>query len=537
VGLFSTIKWVCFRLTKTAARRLDVSGDLIQRRHHVLEQAYTSLPPDRQKLLCQIACFRSPVSYDALRALPSPRRRGAGGEVEGGLDAALRDLIARGLLHHDRQTNRYDLHPIVRRYAYDRLTARDRAAAHAHLRDYFAAVPKQDKVQSLDDLLPVIELYHHTVRAGQYDEAIVLFRDRISTATYYQFGAYQLRVELLRALFPDGEDKPPRLKDESAQAWTLNGLANSYSLSGQPRRAVPLWELANDIYENRTKNKEHLAIGLGAVASVALLPIGALRAAEANLRRSIAFCREIKDEFSEGVGHRELGRLLAYRGAWAESEQELATALAMFEKQSNTQSECVGVAYRALRELLLMRWAALTGDRQSAIRNQQSAISFARRALELADEDTRTTSPVERDYVRAHWLLGAACRVNGNLDEADRHLTEALTRCRNINMVDHEAYILLDLGRLRAAQGDRDEALRLARESLVITERSEYVLQGADVHLFLAQMALDASDRHAALAYEWQARRLATCDGPPDYVYKVAYEEAGALLAKLGERI
>ena len=60
--------------------------------------------------------------------------------------------------------------------------------------------------------------------------------------------------------------------------------------------------------------------------------IGALRAAEANLRRRIDLCREIKDEFSEAVGHQELGRLLAYRGVWAESEQELATALPCLRK-------------------------------------------------------------------------------------------------------------------------------------------------------------------------------------------------------------
>ena len=32
-------------------------------------------------------------------------------------------------------------------------------------------------------------------------------------------------------------------------------------------------------------------------------------------------------------------------------------------------------------------------------------------------------------------------------------------------------------------------------------------------------------------------RALATCDGPPDYTYKVAYDEAGALLARLGEPV
>ncbi len=54
------------------------------------------------------------------------------------------------------------------------------------------------------------------------------------------------------------------MKDEGAQAWTLNELANSYSLSGQPARAVPLWERVNDIYENRMRNKQYLAVGLGA---------------------------------------------------------------------------------------------------------------------------------------------------------------------------------------------------------------------------------------------------------------------------------
>ena len=195
----------------------------------------------------------------------------------------------------------------------------------------------------------------------------------------------------------------------------------------------------------------------------------------------------------------------------AESETELATTLAMFEKQGNPQSQCVVVAYRALRELLLLRWAALASPprvpRAGAPRTPTpfppgeargpggEARAYALRALELADETARTIHPVERDYVRAHWLLGAAHRVNGALDEADRHLSEALTRCRNINVVEHEADILLDLAPLRAAQGHKDEALRQAQEALVITERSGYVLQGADVHLFLAQMALAACQR------------------------------------------
>jgi len=258
-----------------AARRLDVSGGdregrpyLVQRQHHVLERAYESLAPPGQQLLSRMACFRGPVGYQAIAAIGAGDRVGDRKGRPYDVDGDLRDLVARGLVHHDRRANHYDLHPIVRRYAYDRLAGGEREEAHRHLRDYFAAVPPPERARTLDDLAPVIELYHHTVRAGQYDEARTLFRDRLATLLYYQFGAYQLQIELLRALFPDGEDRLPRLKDESAQAWTLNVLANSYSLSGQPRRAVPLFEQHNAIYEKRG-DKKNLAVGLGNLASMA----------------------------------------------------------------------------------------------------------------------------------------------------------------------------------------------------------------------------------------------------------------------------
>ncbi|MCX6027649.1 MAG: toll/interleukin-1 receptor domain-containing protein [Chloroflexi bacterium] len=504
-----------------AAKRLDVSGDLVARRHHVLETAYNSLSPARQALLARIACFRSPVRYEALKALAETAEKSSAT-----LDADLRDLVGRGLVHHDTKESRFDLHPIVRRYAYDRLAAPDRAAAHTRLRDYFAAVPSPDKVRRLEDLAPVIELYHHTVHAGQFDEAQRLFRDRLDAPTYYQFGACQLQIDLLRSLFPDGEDRPPRLKDEREQGRTLNDLACAYGFSGQPRYAVPLFEQASAL-AGKLGRKGSLAIALGNVATQQLV-IGALRAAEAGLHRSIALCREIKDDYTEATSHEELGRLLVYRGAYAESEAQLRTSTGYWMKRDDAQGQCIEEAFCALRELILLRTAS-----QSSVSNAEAAISLARRALELADETARTRHPYERDYVRAHWLLGAALRVAGEPREAECHLDEALERCRRIDMVDHEADILVDLARLRAASGAPEQAWRWAEEALHITERSGYVLQGADAHLELAKLALARGNRAAALEHAKEARRLAICDGPPDYTYKAAYDEAGALLAEL----
>ena len=533
-----------------AAKRPDVSGDLIQRQHHLFAVAYDSLSLARQTLLGRIACFRSPVSYETLKAvidedaisrnalasgssasdLPEP---GASALrlISSSLDADLRDLIKRGLLYHDKREMRFDLHPIVRRYAYDRLAAPNRAAAHTRLRDYFAAVPPPDKVTRLEDLAPVIELYYHTLRAGQLDDAFTLFRDRFGEAIHFQLCEYLLEIELLKMFFSDGEDHPPRLKDESQQAFVLNQLANSYSLSGQPRRAVPLFEQANTIYEKQGIEIS-IAIGLANEAQIAQFPIGELRAAEDNLQRSIALCKN-KDEFNEAIGHQELGRLLAYRGADAESETELTTALQMFVAQNNVQPQGMTWAYHALRELLRLRHATCRANLRFKISDFKSVHASARRALELADEWARTKLPVERDYVRAHWLLGAAYRAAGQPDEAEGHLHEALERCRRINMVDHEADILIDLARLRAATGAAEEAQRLAEEAWVIAERSGYVLQGADAHLELARLALARDDQATARTHAEQAKALATCDGPPDFTYAAAYAEANTLLAEL----
>ena len=209
-----------------AAQGYSPIPDLVPREHHILALAYDALRPPLREFLSRLAAFRLPLEYAAAAALSV-----FGSENE--LKAAIRELMDRGLLLLDRQRERYDLHPIVRKYAYDRLT--DKAGVHTRLCDYFAAVPKPEaeEVQTVEDLAPVIELYHHMVGSGRYDEACDLFCDRLTKALYFRFGAYQLCIQLLRGLFPDGEDHPPRLKKEADQAWALNELATSYSRSGQ----------------------------------------------------------------------------------------------------------------------------------------------------------------------------------------------------------------------------------------------------------------------------------------------------------------
>ena len=499
-----------------AAADFDPNEKVVgQNQNHILQQAYNSLTQPAQQTLSKLAAFRGGVDWPVLQAVFEDDKE---------LQDNLLLLQRRGLLQRSTnldpitqlQITNYQLHPIVRRYAYDRLT--NPTATHNQLASYFEAVPKPTKIQTLADLAPTIELYHHLARAGQYDEAMDLAYNRLGIPMYFQFGAYLSYAELLQALFPDGESKLPRLKREDAQTWTLTALANSYGQAGRPNSAVPLFEQQIAIREKQG-NKKSLAIGLGNLGYMAQIQIGALKAADTNLRRSIELSREIEDRRIEAVGHRERGRLLAYWGDWVEATAELDTALEQFTVENHIQSQGIVWAYRAL-------FALLQGEGETA---EQAAAE----ALRLTDEDTRIRYPHPRDYVQAYWLLGWATLVNGNLALASQHLDQALRRCRTINMVEHEPAILLAQAQLARANDNVQQALDYAAEAQLIAERAGYVLYLADIHNFLAQLALDENDKESARKHAAQAKEYAYCDGPP-YAYKVAYDEAERLLAEIG---
>ncbi|MBI3538210.1 MAG: hypothetical protein HY070_11725 [Chloroflexi bacterium] len=489
-----------------AAPRHDVHADLVQRQHHVLEQSYNALPEKERTLLSRLAAFRSAITYDALAIFNE-----FGDEPK--FDAALNDLQMRGLLQRDTARNRYDLHPIVRHYCYDRLT--DKEGVHTRLINYFEKipVPDADNVKSIEDLAPAIELYYHTASAGRYYEAAELFSVRLSDILYYRFGAFQTSIELMRSLFPDGEDNLPRLKDESAQAWALNDLATCYTISGQPRRAVPLYEYHNVLRE-KAEDKKNLASGLGNIATQQLF-LGELTEAERNWQHRLELCREIKDEFGEAIAHQDLGWLLAYRGVFEEAGQQLDTALGFERWRTNQQGVGVNWLFRALRALMM-------GDARAALEAAQQARTLADLVI------------VERDIIRAEWLLGAALVMEGkDLNAAATHLTEALTRCHRINLVELEPDILLAWARYYRARSNTQEAQAYAEEALAIADRCEYRLKQAEIHNFLARLALDAGNRALAREHADIARKCAWCDGPP-HCYKPALDEAEKILKEIG---
>lgn len=504
------------------------STNLIHRKepHKILSTGFNLLSKEEQKVATHLSALRSEITFGAAKAL-LPRMNA---DKLWELMQGLRDL---GFLFYDETADRFDFHPIMRSFLYDRLTSAggDGEQVHSLAVEYFQTMPEPERVVTLEDLTPMIELYHHLVKAGKFDEALDLFSNTINERTYFQLSAYHLSIELLNQLFPEGDcaDGLPRLKKETDQALTSNMLANAYALSGHPTKAVPLYFQYIRLSE-KNDEKTDIAIGLGAAAYVAQSLIGQLSAAAAHIRKRIVLCREVGDEFQEAVGHKDLGRVLTFQGRAKDAEEELDISFKLYEKSNRVQSLSIVSAYRSLSTLLQARLAAvlgvLTGKENRALVQSREVLKQARRALAFAEKTTKNQFPYPHDFVQAYWLLGEAL-IQGYVsrspinvldsfeipfyDEyfqqqthavdvekghepaaAEQCLHEALRRCRKTNMVLEEPDILLALARLDRVKhgGKRAPDLTHLTEAMEIAQRAGYRRVLADLHLFCAEVLL-----------------------------------------------
>jgi hypothetical protein len=109
-----------------------------------------------------------PATWETLRAVLVGRGRKKPCRDDRALDTTLTELEDRGLVGWDKAANRYDLHPIVRGVVWQLLNAHARRDIYSALSRYFDAAsrpPEWDKVESLEDLTPGIELFHTLIGA------------------------------------------------------------------------------------------------------------------------------------------------------------------------------------------------------------------------------------------------------------------------------------------------------------------------------------------------------------------------------------
>ena len=460
---------------------------------HVFEVAYNCLTKEEQELLTRMSAHRSYMDINTIYTLCDDKDRKA-------VYKMLSTLIDIGMVLFNKEKSYYDLHPSIRAYCYEYLKAK--RTTHIKLMNYYKSMTKPDRINSLEDLHPFVELFYHTLRAGFSKEALNIFDTHIHDHIYYEMGAYQYCIELLSEFFPEGLDKVPKIKDRASQARILNVMSLCYNITGSPATALSLRKKQIEIRKKLRNIKDIATSTLN--LSYIQINLGDLKGAKDSLNYCIRLSTKLKHKYFIASVNRTLGLVLAYEGKWKEAERLFNETLKESKKEGNKQKTGIITAFKCRASLLK--------------EDYPKALKLAEQAMSLAH-----VKSVERDIITAKWLLGVSNRGiyetknkdQKYLQEAEEYVVDALQQCRQVYLTVLEAEILLEFARIKFLQRCEAEAEKLSNDALKIADRCHYRLQQADIHLFRAQLALDSGDKTTALHEVELAIERASCGYKP----------------------
>jgi tetratricopeptide (TPR) repeat protein len=479
---------------------------------HVIEYALRGLEVRELALLRAIAGFRMPAAYETLAALLVKIDGQALFSDHNTFNQCLEELDERGLVGWDRRANRYDLHPIVRSVVWSHATAADRRTIADAMRVHFESMPvvAWETIDRFDQLTPAIELYVSLIRLGRFEEALDIFRSRLSMPTLYRLSASRERVALVEMLFPDGAESPPALKSPQSESYALNAIAQGYLFSGQPGRAAQGMRRATALDEG---DDDPFVLGVGLCnLSDTLRRTGELHEAERSVVRALKLGRADPDTALELVSLRLMGVL------W--STRSRSGCIAVFRRAltlSESRDDYHNASVASFASGVASLWKGEPNE----------ALVFARQAWELAARERH-----ERDFIRAARLHGEALLVLGDVDSAEERLHYALTRARWVDLVEEEVPILSALAELSVTRKEFTDARGHLDAIWQAAEDGPYPLLHADARNVLAKVEIAEGKTAAAIDAASLAYRLAWCDGPP-FAYDFGLRTARAHLQAL----
>jgi predicted ATPase/DNA-binding SARP family transcriptional activator len=433
---------------------LTVSWRNMPRRHRslraVFDHSWSLLPPEAQQVLCQVAVFRGGFTEEAAK------------KVSGASHETLHVLVEHSLLRWSvpRQSpKRFDLHELLRHYAYERLVeaGEEQTACARHL-DFFLKLAEAAR-SGLDggeapDWLERLESELDNLRAALdwslLNEEIPLAGLRLASALAEFWGR--------RGYLSEGR---ARLEAFLGQTRLNNGSQDQLSASIRARglcAAGDMTLLQGDLDEARVRFEASLglsqAIGEQAVAAAALLGLGTTAWTQSDFglaqnyfEQSLHLYRVCGDTHGSAVALRRLGHTLRIQGQYAQSVDYYQQSQDLYRKTGDQR----GLAQISEGLGLLAR---VQGDLEQA----QS----------LAEESLRLRRNLKDSLGISFSLfnLGAIAYERGDARQARHYLEECLAIRRRLGDQVGAAAALNILGDVALDQGDVQQAHRLLEESL-----------------------------------------------------------------------
>lgn len=467
--------------------------NLAARKHHILAAAFADLAPETARLLGWMSALTGTVHWSVLEGInpfkddgTTPARAGAL------LDAALRDLEVRGLVWWNRSANTYDMHPIVRAFAYQRMGDAERTGANTRFRDYFQALPPAPTAaaSSVEDLQQTIMLFRALTGAGQYGQAVEVWSRRLADPLLVSLGANASVVELLEPY------------ENMAESIMRGDLSIALHLAGRHERGVEVEMKILSYLVKRGGDPTEVRASLGRLA--------------AHFRSIGLFAKysKVVSLLSTNESRLDLPELLTLRLRKAVLDAICGsgdTALRILEELDDSRASGTNPWFRGDVRYWLLRVQYRLGHELSVNRIIESAREFPswRSQLQLAQ--------LRFEVLMASGRYNDALTVASDIDR--------LRRIGGQNVIPAESAMAL------AYVGRHSEAEAAAEECIV---RMARLHEFDRPHQMLATTFAKIGDKKRAAIHAHAAYRRAWADGPA-YSEQWGLRWATATLAFLGE--
>jgi tetratricopeptide (TPR) repeat protein len=514
-----------------------------EQRTRLMADSYDSLLPDEAQVLGRLAACRGGVRFAFAHRI-------SGIESEMDFETALAGLIGRGLVMTEPDASRFDLHPIVRHYAYGRLVDREglHQAIAEELEEELEDVELDDDEYPLEQFLAhkddLLEFFHQLVSLGALEDAADLFSEGLQ-GYLERAGQFEDAMACLDLLLAD-QDRLDEALDDGDVRYLLRlgqaGLAVRLGLPDVTLRHTDA-ELGHPSWRDEPEPEAEFVgrlVGralLAQVRATALWFLGRTSEAKRLLTQTIDSVQDDEDVRSllstllpqlamiqlvdgEIVAYRESTRAAidVMRQAIDEAladvdEDEPPAELVAVQRMIDLQEQALDVLPdRNLADFSPEDRGKL-GDLLALMR-----VLFEEQVLnpQLAP-DVRQTFELQIAVMRLSELQLGTTISSDELMFVEEQFRRLLASARHSNLVLQEVNALVALSAVLSERGNLRQATERAEEAIAISDARAFRPGSVSGRVQLAQLAVRQRDDAAAELWEADARRLAMDDGEEHY--------------------
>jgi tetratricopeptide (TPR) repeat protein len=401
---------------------------------------------------------------------------------------ALNNLRRAGLLAKEDPVmpDALDCHALIREHFGEKLKGNNPEAwkeAHNRLYEYYKNQAKEYP-NTIEEMSPLYSAVAHGCQAGKYQEAFdEVYRDRIQRRdeffNLHKLGAFGDDLVAVSGFFNSLWDKPMHGLTEADKAFILNQAGSDLRALGRLREAAQPMKAALEAAMIALEDWKNAAISANNISEL-YLTIGDIALAVGYAEQSVDLADKSGDASRRIVSRTTLADALHQAGSQSEAESLFREAEKM---QKDWQPE-----YPFLYSLWGFRYCDLLlsqGKYHEVLSRAQQTIEWAK----TGGPSLLTIALDHRSIGRAH-LLQALQEGSQDFTRAAEHLNHAVDELRQAGQRDYLPRGLLVRAELYRAQGEFDEAQRDLDEAVTIAKRGEMGLHQADCHLEYARLYL-----------------------------------------------